>query len=214
MIYGLRKNEKEALRAVKSLKLCSETEAKVIFRMYDRNVNAVVSTSAGRLFDAVSAILGIRRCSTYEGEASCALQFAAEAYRARQNTGEQPDGESLSASVQNTVRPTDGLFCDLLERRLNGEDAGKLAFDFHRELARFVLHTCLEIRTQTKRNVVALSGGCFQNLLLLELCKKGLEANGFTVLIHHLVPPNDGGIALGQAVVAASLLSVSEKKIT
>jgi hydrogenase maturation protein HypF len=55
--------------------------------------------------------------------------------------------------------------------------------------------------------VAALSGGCFQNLLLLDLCKKGLTANGFTVLTHHLVPPNDGGIALGQAVVARNLLA-------
>jgi hydrogenase maturation protein HypF len=103
---------------------------------------------------------------------------------------------------QHTVISTDELVASLFAKKLEGEDTGKLAYDFHSELARFIVSACIEIRTQTNRNVVALSGGCFQNLLLLDLCKKGLTANGFTVLTHHLVPPNDGGIALGQAVVA------------
>jgi hydrogenase maturation protein HypF len=197
MIYGLKKNETEALETVRSLGLCSEQEAKVLFRMYDRKVNAVVSTSAGRLFDAVSAILGIRRSSTFEGEASTALQFAAEAYSgAKQASPEE---------IQTGVMSTDELVAALIEKKQKGEDPGKLAYDFHRELARLIVKTCVEIREKTTRNVAVLSGGCFQNLLLLELCKNGLKASGFTVLTHHLIPPNDGGIALGQAVVASSL---------
>jgi hydrogenase maturation protein HypF len=227
MIYGLKKNDEEALEVIRELGLCSEQEAKILFRMYDRKMNAVVSTSAGRLFDAVSAILGIRRSSSFEGEASCALQFAAEAYRAKLGTLEQPEHDSREPSVRDTVEPahellqggvetccspqptaisTDELVAALLEKKRKGEDTGKLAYEFHRELARFIVSVCIEIRTQTNRNVAALSGGCFQNLLLLDLCKKGLTANGFTVLTHQLVPPNDGGIALGQAVVARNLL--------
>jgi hydrogenase maturation protein HypF len=222
MIYGFRKNEEQALEAVKSLGLCSEQEARILFRMYDRNMNAVVSTSAGRLFDAVSAILGIRRRSTFEGEASTALQFMAEAYAAEHPdvAAETTSGQTVSSqeifgeatsrqktsydreSSQQAVLSTDALVAMLIEQKIHGEEPGKLAYDFHRELARLIVHTCMEMRAQTKRNVVALSGGCFQNLLLLDLCKKGLERSGFSVLIHHLVPPNDGGIALGQAVVA------------
>jgi hydrogenase maturation protein HypF len=226
MIYGLKKNDEEALEIIRELGLCSEQEAKILFRMYDRKMNAVVSTSAGRLFDAVSAILGIRRSSSFEGEASCALQFAAEAYRAKLDTLERPEYDSREPSVRDTVEPahelwqggmetcsslqptvisTDELVASLLAKKMAGEDTGKLAFEFHRELARLIVSVCIEIRTQTNRNVAALSGGCFQNLLLLDLCKKGLTANGFTVLTHHLVPPNDGGIALGQAVVARNL---------
>jgi hydrogenase maturation protein HypF len=104
------------------------------------------------------------------------------------------------------VLPTDTLVAGILRRRLDGEDAGKLAYDFHRELARLIVFACTEIRTQSGVSVAALSGGCFQNLLLLDLCKKGLEASGFRVLTHHLVPPNDGGIALGQAVIASNIL--------
>jgi hydrogenase maturation protein HypF len=271
MIYGLMKNEEQALEAVKSLKLCSEQEAKIMFRMYDRKMNAVVSTSAGRLFDAVSAILGIRRRSTFEGEASTALQFAAEAYVAEhpsmseettfnqgafgqkafnqtafnqtasgqvifgeassnqtvsgQATFDQAAaGETVSSqatfkhkpsydreSSQQVVLSTDALVAMLIEQKIRGENPGKLAYDFHRALANLIIHTCMEMRAQTKRNVIALSGGCFQNLLLLDFCKKGLERRGFSVLIHHLVPPNDGGIALGQAVVAGNLFSAAEK---
>jgi hydrogenase maturation protein HypF len=212
MIYGLTKNEIEAKQAIQSLGLSSETEANVLFRMYDKKMNAIVSTSAGRLFDAVSAILGIRRSSTFEGEASTALQFAAEAYAAehfleKTDNFEFPEPSDVDdRSGQQIVLPTDTLVAGILRRRLDGEDAGKLAYDFHQGLARLIVSACTEIRTQTDCNVAALSGGCFQNLLLLDLCKKGLEARGFRVLTHHLVPPNDGGIALGQAVIASNIL--------
>jgi hydrogenase maturation protein HypF len=197
--------------------------------MYDRKMNAIVSTSAGRLFDAVSAILGIRRSSTFEGEASTALQFAGETYAAEHFPGEaditgqrskKTDNSEISEpsgkgdlfvegdqSDQPLILATDALVAAILKRRLDGEDAGKLAYDFHRELARLIVSACTEIRTQTNCNVTALSGGCFQNLLLLDLCKKGLEGSGFRVLTHHLVPPNDGGIALGQAVVASNIFA-------
>jgi hydrogenase maturation protein HypF len=218
MIYGLTKNETEAKHAIQSLGLCNETEANVLFRMYDRKMNAIVSTSAGRLFDAVSAILGIRKSSTFEGEASTALQFAAETYAA-EHFSEKTDNSEIShlsvagdlsdvddQSGQQIVLQTDTLVTEILRRRLDGEDAGKLAYDFHRGLARLIISACTEIRTQTDCNVAALSGGCFQNLLLLDLCKKGLKERAFRVLTHHLVPPNDGGIALGQAVIASNIL--------
>ena len=174
------------------LGLCAATEARVVQAMVARGINTVASTSGGRLFDAVSAVLGIRRASTFEGEAATQLQFAAERGRSVANTCEVP-----------RFLQTDELFAWIVERRLAGADANELAYDFHVGLARIVEDACVQVRTNTGVNVVALTGGCYQNLLLLELSVRRLRNQGFVVLTHSLVPPNDGGIALGQAVVAA-----------
>ena len=88
----------------------------------------------------------------------------------------------------------------LVRARLAGEDPGKLAYGFHRALADEILAACEEAERQTGIRKVALSGGVFQNRLLLELVDDGLTEMGFKVLKHSLIPPNDGGIALGQAV--------------
>ena len=179
-------------RIAVELGLCTQTEARVVRNMAKRNINSVTSTSVGRLFDAVSAVLGIRRSSTYEGEAATQLQFAAERWHARD--GEVPDAPTN----------TSDLFAWIVRQRLQGDSPEKLAFAFHEGLAEFVLQTCLRVREQSGVGVVALTGGCYQNLLLLELSAKRLRAQGFRVLTHSLVPPNDGGIGLGQAVAAAA----------
>ena len=102
---------------------------------------------------------------------------------------------------------TDRLFGDLLERSLEGEDVEVLAFDFHQGLADLIVEVCERARELTGVNAVALTGGTFQNLLLLRLCVEPLRARGFKVLIHSLIPPNDGGIGLGQAVAAMQSLN-------
>ena len=94
----------------------------------------------------------------------------------------------------------------LVRARLAGEDPGKLAYGFHRALADEILAACEEAERQTGIRKVALSGGVFQNRLLLELTDHMLKQQGFEVLKHQLVPPNDGGIALGQAVYAMAYL--------
>ena len=101
---------------------------------------------------------------------------------------------------------TDQLVSDLLRRRLDGEDTDYLAWLFHAGLAELIVSACEEAKTQTGLNAVALSGGVFQNRLLLKMCVTRLRELGFTVLTHSMVPPNDGGIALGQAVVAMEVL--------
>lgn len=164
-----------------------------MFFMLDNQVNTIKSTSAGRLFDAVSALLGIRRASTFEGEASMYLEFAAQKYY-EEHTQELP--------VPAVTFSTDKLFASLLSQRLAGEDTEKLAYLFHAGLARFIAATCDHIRQQTGLHTVALSGGVFQNHLLTELTTTALQAHDFTVLRHSLIPPNDGGICLGQAVAA------------
>jgi hydrogenase maturation protein HypF len=203
LIYGLLGSGEEAVNAILTLHLCDAKTARIQLKMAEKRLNAISSTSAGRLFDGVSALLGVRRASTFEGEAATALQFAAEAYLRRGEeepactipdfAGEQ-DGRLLLA--------TNALVETILTRRLAGEDTGKLAYLFHKGLAGQMVAACLRARTATGRNTVALSGGCYQNTLLLRLTVEGLRAQGFAVLTHSLVPPNDGGIALGQAVFA------------
>ena len=95
---------------------------------------------------------------------------------------------------------TGALVEELVKARMVGEDVGYLAYYFHAQLARQIVAACVRIREENGRNKVALSGGVFQNLLLLRLTDELLEAEGFEVLRHSMIPPNDGGIAVGQAV--------------
>ena len=219
MLHSISKEEEadsplaDAGRVIKELELCTDQEAAVLRKMADKGLNAVTSTSAGRLFDAVSAICGICRHSTFEGEASMALEFAAERYE--KTTGKHEPGDEQSAvscaisenaetvcksEDRRLILPTEEIVREITLGRLRGEDPDKLAFIFHKRLADQIIAACCEIRKETGIGTAALSGGCFQNRLLLDLVKKGLEISGFRVLIHHLVPPGDGGIALGQAV--------------
>ena len=213
MLYGRYKNEEKTLAAATALGLCAEADAKVLMRMYDRGMNAVTSTSAGRLFDAVSAVLGICIHSTFEGEASTALQFAAEAYEKQAPEEKSPLWKkqtnpivSENSDTEHLVLPTDQLFDWIVDERQQGMEAPALAYAFHEALAQMIEDACISLRSRTGRNIVALSGGVFQNLLLLKLCRTKLTESGFEVLIHHLVPPNDGGLALGQAVVARNII--------
>ena len=210
----------KTLDTVQKLGLCTEQEAKVLVTMAQRKLNAVTSTSAGRLFDGVSAILGIRRASTFEGEASTALEFAAEAWRAQEiqkknvdirvkslkmwmtekkDIPENPGTSASSTEERKFVLNTGDIVAHLVQEKLAGEDYGKLAYEFHRALAEQILAACEAAEQETGIKKVALSGGVFQNRLLLELVDDGLAERGFEVLKHSLIPPNDGGIALGQA---------------
>ncbi len=263
MINDLYKDR--APEIVGKLELCDEKTRKVYAQMAARHINCVTSTSAGRLFDAVSAILGIRKASTFEGEAATVLQFRAEKYasglskeefsRECQEAREQvrqiwPDGlyeaecptgpncssggrtnehekkknqensrsDALSGGSMNPAEsdkkekdnpgnaqwtlPTDQLVRLLVEKRLNGETPERLAFWFHVLLADQIMEGCRKAAEETGLRVCALSGGVFQNLLLLRLCDEGLTREGFQVLRHRLLPPNDGGIAPGQALAA------------
>lgn len=189
-----------------SLKLCDEKTLKIMKVMHEKKLNSVLSTSAGRLFDAVSAILGICRRSSFEGEASMALQYAALKGAARQvNIKTDPLQED------GYVLPIENLIAYIVNHRLNNENVNQLAYDFHQALAMMIVKTVLMISRETGISAAALSGGVFQNTLLLEMVKEQLEKNHINVLIHHLIPPNDGGICLGQAVVAMTKLNEERK---
>ena len=189
----------------RKLGLCNPTQLSFLEAQIEGNINCVPSTSAGRVFDAASAILGFRRESTCEGEASMVLEFAAERYAKR-----FPDGTPLDAPTflfgadpgdDSLFRlPTAAFLLDLALRSLDGESPDKLAYEFHLFLADLIVTGCILCRERSGRNTVALSGGVFQNLLLTDLVVSNLEENDFQVLTHSLSAPNDGGIALGQAL--------------
>lgn len=210
MIYGYTKNREKAWDIIEKLGLCSEQESKVQFTMADRKINAVMSTSAGRLFDAVSAILGIRRQSSFEGEASTALQFAAEEFeqKGKLNGNEIWDNVQpvISELEERCLLNTEALVKQIVEAKLQGTDSGELAYLFHQTLAEQIVAVCMEARKSSGRNKVALSGGVFQNRLLLRLTEERLGQEGFEVLRHHMIPPNDGGIAIGQAAYGMNRL--------
>ena len=199
LIYSLTGDRGAAAEIVRQLGLCDEKTCRVQLMMHDRKLNAVLSTSAGRLFDGVSALLGVRTASTFEGEAATALQFAAERYEQSKQPYGLPEIHPLREESGRLILPTDELVRQLLELRLKGESPEKLAYLFHLGLTEQVVSACRRIREESGRNLVALSGGCYQNLLLLRLTVERLRKLEFRVLTHSLVPPNDGGIALGQA---------------
>lgn len=181
------------------LGICTAKEYKLLSIMAEKKVNAVSSTSAGRLFDAASAVLGIRRSSTFEGEASMALQFAAEKF-SREPFGIYEPMKKLTAEKEGRIMLcTQALVKRLCDGVQNGEDKNRLAYEFHALLADMTAQACRTISERTGVKVCALSGGVFQNKLLLKMVKCRLEKMGLRVLIHSLVPANDGGIALGQA---------------
>ena len=198
----------EAPEVIRRLDLCSDAEARVIRTMAAAGVNTVTSTSLGRLFDAVSAILGIRRSSTFEGEAATALQFRAQE-GARDEAGfETPLAEDLEGRM---ILNTGALVRELTDARLRGAAPETLAYRFHSALADMALAACLRAREETGVETAALSGGCFQNTLLLDMTESRLEQAGFRVLTHRLIPPNDGGICLGQAVYGMHALQDQDK---
>jgi hydrogenase maturation protein HypF len=166
--------------------------------MGEKGVNSPLTSSAGRLFDAAAAILGVRDAINYEGQAAVELEQLADpgeagAYPASIKTGEGPF-QACGADLLHGV----------IEDLTSGVHAPVIAARFHHGVAALIEAGCLLMRDRHGLATVALSGGVFQNLLLLRAVVSRLEARGFRVLVHSRVPCNDGGISLGQAVVAAA----------
>jgi hydrogenase maturation protein HypF len=169
-----------------------------VVAMGAKGVNAPLTSSAGRLFDAAAAILGVRDAINYEGQAAVELEQLADpgeaaAYRTGLQTGEGPF-QACGADLLHAIVD------DLTDR----VPAPVIAARFHNGVAAMIESGCLYLRERHGLGTVALSGGVFQNMLLLHATVGRLEARGFTVLTHSRVPCNDGGISLGQAVIAAA----------
>lgn len=164
--------------------------------MLERNIQTVETSSCGRLFDAVASILGLRHETTYEGQAAIELEAAALEVDAPEG---YPFALRGSAPFQYDMRPAiEAIVHDFVALR----PVPLIAARFHQTMADVVVDACLQIRRSDGLDRVCLSGGSFQNLRLLKQAATGLRETAFEVFVHHRVPANDGGLSLGQAVIA------------
>jgi len=175
----------------------SPPQQPLFLQMLTRGINSPLTSSCGRLFDGVAALLGVRNRMNYEGQAAIELEGLAERGRVdRLYPGEiNRDDETLQLDWLPLIG---ALLADVLA----GVPAADIAATFHHSLAAAATAVCSEIRRESGCGRVVLSGGVFQNRLLSEALVSLLENDGFTVFTHRLVPPNDGGLALGQAMIA------------
>jgi hydrogenase maturation protein HypF len=167
-----------------------EQRLRAVQRMIATGTNTVMTSSCGRLFDAVAALIGLRYEVNFEGQAAIELEAIVDA-SCEERYGFDIGGEELD-------------FRPMMERIVR-EDAAPsvVAARFHNTLAGAIHEMCLRMRRESGLKRVCLSGGTFQNMRLLGLTARALRASGFELFLHRKVPPNDGGIALGQAAIAA-----------
>jgi hydrogenase maturation protein HypF len=217
LLYELFGDEVIAHTDLQPVAVLSAVERNVLLRMIHTNLNAPLTSSAGRLFDAVAALIGLRQQVTYEGQAAMELEFAAEATDAVYPFGieeERLDAsrrdlrlQSTPAPISNPQSPIPNLSLDwalmihaIIADMGQGMPVGLISAAFHNTLAEMIVAVAQRVGAPR----VVLSGGVFQNCRLLERTVTRLTAAGFHPYWHQRVPPNDGGIALGQAVVALS----------
>ncbi len=169
-------------------------------RMMGRGINSPLTSSMGRLFDAVSALAGVRTHITYEGQAAIELECIMD-HSSRGSYGFSViEGQPFKVCMQAAVR-------EIVRDVLKGVSKGAISAKFHETAAGIVLEGCMNVRRKTGLNDVVLSGGVFQNITLLEKCISRLEKSNFTVYIHSSVPSNDAGLCLGQAAIAIARLT-------
>ena len=174
LLYSLSGSKEKTIETAGRLKLASAEQVNAQCFMADNGVNCVTSTSAGRLFDAVSAVLGIRKQVSFEGEAAMFLEYAAR-------NGKKKKKISLPEIFEREGRfilPTAEIFSNIVERTLSGDEPPVLARFFHEALADEIVAGCERAREMTGITTAALSGGVFQNLLLLELVETGTSVPG------------------------------------
>ena len=177
------------------VRAASSLELSVLSRQLERGVQCVPTSSMGRLFDAVSSLVGARHTVSYEAQAAIELEAVAGTHVGPvPHYGFETIGEEIDSSA---------LLRAIVEDSRQGCAPAAVAAGFHEAVARLIAETADALRRETGIATVALSGGVFQNLLLVRLARAELARLNMRVLAHRVVPPNDGGLALGQAAVAA-----------
>jgi hydrogenase maturation protein HypF len=177
----------------------SAAEFKLVDTMLSRGIRTVQTSSCGRLFDAVAALLGMGSEVTFEGQAAIALEMAANPGVTDRYGFELHQGEPIVVDL----RPTIGAIVRDVTRK---RPVDEISARFHNTLSAAIVEVCCCIRRSDGLDRVCLSGGVFQNHLLLGLTAAQLRHSGFGVFLHAMVPANDGGISLGQAVIANELM--------
>ena len=167
-----------------------------IREMLNRKINLFPTSSMGRLFDGISVMLNWRESTHYEGQPAIELETWAD----EKEKGKYP----FEIAVQNGIlilRP-ERIITGVVKDLCGKKSKAKIAAKFHNSIASMILEVCLRLKNEHNSNSVCLSGGVFQNVLLLDRTYRLLTQSQFQVYTHHQVPPNDGGISLGQAVIA------------
>ncbi|MBA2691464.1 MAG: carbamoyltransferase HypF [Rubrobacter sp.] len=202
-LYG----EEEAVRLpLAVIRQAGERNVRLMARLVERNLNTPPTSSAGRLFDTAAALVGVQGShrTTYEGQAAIELELAASGYV------ERGYPFHLRSEGEGWIAGTRGITAGVVEDLLSGREAEEISAKFHRTMAEVVAAGCERVREQDGTSIVALSGGTFQNMLLLAQVIKLLERKGFTVHRHRRVPTSDGGLALGQAMLANAMFEKRE----
>ncbi len=188
------------------LKTVDPEQAQIVARMCTQGINAPLTSSLGRLFDAVAAILGLRSDVAFEGQAAMELEMIADPGETERYDFTWSDTDTRQIAAAPIIQ---GVVSDIQR----GLPAFIISAKFHNTLIDGFAMLCQELRKQYRLNQVALSGGCFQNRLLLEGLRKILKSYDFEVYCHRHVPANDGGIALGQALIAAAAAQAQPTKV-
>ena len=192
----------------------NDENVRVLMRMMTRGVNAPLTSSLGRLFDAVAAVVLERSEVDYEAQAAIELEGVAV---------DEPDGDPAAPPYKVELSGGDGsrrepailrmasLWQGLMKDLRNGVDRAQIAARFHASVAHAFVQAVVQTRAATGIEQVALSGGCMHNRRLTRLLRTGLEQEGFRVFVHRSVSPGDGGLSYGQAVAAAAILRSREQ---
>jgi len=180
------------------LKEIEEKKIKIIIEMISKKINSPLTSSIGRLFDGIAAIIGIKNHVSFEGQAAMELEMLAD-----NNRKSTYDYEWLSGNTYKVfTRP---IVCGVVKDMEAGMHPSGISSKFHMTLIKLFSELCVVIRKDSGLNRIVLSGGVFQNSILLTGFIKSLEEKNFKVFTHTKVPANDGGISLGQAIVAAAI---------
>jgi len=175
-----------------------DDQLKLLLQMLAKGLNSPLTSSCGRLFDAIAALVGLRDTVSYEGQAALELEMCAA-------SGEEGSYSFALQAVDDPLRvDLRPLVQEVVADLQQGVGIAIISARFHNSVAALILEVCNKLREREQIDLVVLSGGVFQNCYLTELTVAQLEDAGFRVLTHSLVPPNDGGLALGQAVIAAT----------
>ena len=185
-----------------------QSEARVLKRMIGRTINSPMTSSLGRLFDAVAAVVLNRRVVDYEAQAAIELEGIAvdEPDRFEQGAYVPELHEADEGSACKAVIRTGKMWKAVLEDLWRGVPASRISARFHAGIAEGFINAAANARIETSINAVAMSGGCMANRRLARLLRSGLEEEGFTVLQHRSVSPGDGGLSYGQAAVGAAMM--------
>ena len=178
-----------------------------------RGTAGPTTTSMGRLFDGMASITGLCQQASFEGQGGTALELAAERYERTAGRHHMDAAPRYSIPLLNAPTPADAHVADwrplvsaAYRDAVQGIDPGLVAYEFHAALADLILR----VAQMAGLFRVVLSGGCFQNSLLVRMSGRRLESGGFAVYTHRQVPPNDGGLSLGQALIAAHRIAAQE----